>query len=254
MLLQNITRLAEHPLRQHGQLNADGPTTWGHKSERNANKYFGEAYMDKKLGVPKGYSSPYAWGQPLKGGGCVCVINGTTALSKAILAMGRYVSALITGSGGFSTTPNLSLIISLLANITASGTITKAALAGIVELVMNAYGTGEISVANLSAVINMAVNMAGIGSISKAELFGTLTLQANIYVNQSEATVRQLVDGIWDEAASAHNTAGTMGNKMNSAGSAGDPWAADPSTFTTGTAGDKLNKINNNAGIIPALL
>lgn len=199
--------------------------------------------MDKTLGIPKGYSSPYAWGQPLKGGGLVSVINGTSALDKAILALGRYISALIIGSGGFSTTPNLSLIVSLFSDITASGTITKAQLAGVVGLVMNAYGTGEITVANLNAIINMAVNIAGLGSISKAELFGTLTLQANIYVNQSEATVRQLVDGIWDEAASAHNATGTMGNKMNSAGSAGDPWAADPATFVTGTAGAKLNKI-----------
>ena len=39
-----------------------------------------------------------------------------------------------------------------------------------------------------------------------------------------------------------YNESGTMGEKLNSAGTAGDPWTADLSSYTTvGTAGKKLN-------------
>ena len=49
-------------------------------------------------------------------------------------------------------------------------------------------------------------------------------MEAHIYVNQSEETVQQIVDGVWNALAASYNATGTMGEKMNDAGSASNPW------------------------------
>ena len=79
----------------------------------------------------------------------------------------------------------------------------------------------------------------------------TTALTANITGNLSGSvgsvtTVTSIVNGVWDEAIAGHLTAGTTGNKLNSAASAGDPWTtALPGAYGAGTAGkilgDNLN-------------
>lgn len=59
-------------------------------------------------------------------------------------------------------------------------------------------------------------------------------------------TEADVAEAVLDATASSHNTAGTIGNKINSAGSAGDPWStALPGSYGSGTAGkivgDNLN-------------
>lgn len=47
-----------------------------------------------------------------------------------------------------------------------------------------------------------------------------------------------VVNGVWNEATSLHQTAGTTGKALTSAASAGDPWTtALPGTYTAGQAG-----------------
>lgn len=76
-----------------------------------------------------------------------------------------------------------------------------------------------------------------------ANLKGNADLSATIYVNQSEATTQQLVDAIWNAAAASFNASGTMGEKLNAAGTAGDPWTADLTTYnTSNTAGLLMKK------------
>ena len=49
---------------------------------------------------------------------------------------------------------------------------------------------------------------------------------------------------VLDVAASSHNTASTVGAKINAAGSAGDPWSsALPGSYAAGTAGNILGNI-----------
>jgi hypothetical protein len=55
-----------------------------------------------------------------------------------------------------------------------------------------------------------------------------------------------VADKVWDEAIVGHLTAGTTGNALNAAGSAGDPWSTPiPGAYGAGTAGkiigDNLN-------------
>ncbi|HJQ65354.1 MAG TPA: hypothetical protein VJ816_03200, partial [Gemmatimonadales bacterium] len=50
-----------------------------------------------------------------------------------------------------------------------------------------------------------------------------------------------LATSVWDETAASHNTAGTTGEKLNDAASAGDPWGTSlPGAYAAGTAGALL--------------
>lgn len=59
-------------------------------------------------------------------------------------------------------------------------------------------------------------------------------------------TAAAIADAVWDETLADHLTAGSTGNALNAAGSAGDPWStAIPGAYGAGTAGkiigDNLN-------------
>lgn len=45
----------------------------------------------------------------------------------------------------------------------------------------------------------------------------------------SNTDIENLVDGVWNAATSDYSTAGTTGKALTDAGSAGNPWSADPS-------------------------
>jgi hypothetical protein len=76
-----------------------------------------------------------------------------------------------------------------------------------------------------------------------ANLKGNASMEADIFVNSGTATVNELVAGVWNALASDFNTSGTMGQKLNGAGSAGDPWTTDLAAYNTdGTAGLLMKK------------
>lgn len=62
----------------------------------------------------------------------------------------------------------------------------------------------------------------------------------------STGTFGELIDALWDEPIAGHLAAGSVGNALNAAGSAGDPWAtAIPGAYTTAQAGGLLpNKLD----------
>ena len=68
-----------------------------------------------------------------------------------------------------------------------------------------------------------------------ATAVGTLTIP----------TAADNADAVWDEAIADHVSAGSTGLALNSAGSAGDPWAtALPGAYGAGTAGSILSTVN----------
>ena len=56
--------------------------------------------------------------------------------------------------------------------------------------------------------------------------------------------VAEIADAVWDEVLSGHLTAGSTGNALNAAGSAGDPWSTTlPGSYTGSQAGKMLSDI-----------
>jgi len=137
----------------------------------------------------------------------------------------------------------------LAASLSGSGTITTASLVGVVSLAASLSGTGSLT-AGLNVIAFMNSALSGTSSVS-ADLKGTLSMSASIYVNQSEATVQQIVDGVWDGLATAYNNSGTMGELLNNTGGGASPatiadavWDEVLSAHNiSGSTGEKLSKL-----------
>lgn len=93
-----------------------------------------------------------------------------------------------------------------------------------------------------AALAGMVASLAGSGLITDAQQEALGEMTATIYVNQSEATVQQIVDAVWNALATEYDLSGTMGEKLNGAGSAGDPWTTDLTSYTTANTAGKILK------------
>ncbi len=63
-------------------------------------------------------------------------------------------------------------------------------------------------------------------------------VDANAQLIEGSDATNQIGASVLDAAAASHNTAGTIGEKINAAGNAGDPWTTDlPGDYEPGTAG-----------------
>jgi len=190
--------------------------------------YYGKAQTDdnieqiKRDSFPTGTNIPYSiiMGDS---GALLSATNQLEGVGSQVsgLSMGINILSSLTGSGTISAA-NLSLITQLAATLSGSGTITVASLVGITSLASSISSTGSLT-AGLNVVAFMNSALAGTSSVTAA-LRGTLSMEAHIYVNQSEETVQQIVDGVWNALAASYNATGTMGEKMNDAGSASNPW------------------------------
>lgn len=113
-------------------------------------------------------------------------------------------------------------------NIDAPTTVVDLSGTTIKNLDGNTVQTGD-AFARLGAPAGLSVS-ADIAAL-KSDLDGGVKI-ASYATGQDPATL------VLDVAASSHNTAGTIGAKINSAGSAADPWAtALPGSYTSGQAG-----------------
>jgi|JI8StandDraft_1071087.scaffolds.fasta_scaffold00207_35 hypothetical protein len=205
-----------------------------------------------KACFPTGTQPAYSWLLAPKGGEMSSTTRITsTGTLTASAAQGINIESDLSGSGTISSA-SLALVTAMIAALTGSGSITTANMVGVVQMVSALTGSGAIT-GNLGLLAGMAAALAGVGSISAA-LRGTLSMEAAIYVNQSTATVNELVAGVWNAVAADYNTSGTMGQKLNGAGSAGDPWTTDLSAYNTAdTAGLILKQAKAKAAAAAAL-
>lgn len=186
---------------------------------------------------PTGTQPPYSYVLGPKGAllSSTTYLNGDSDMTSAF-SLGKTMTATLSGEASVSAA--MSITSSMIATIAGSGALT-ASITATLGLAASLAGSGDLS-GSLKLLIPLAAALDGTGSVT-SNLKGNLDMEAAIYVNQSEATVEQIATGVWSALASANNTAGTMGEKLNAAGTAGDPWTADLSGYTTaGTAGKKL--------------
>jgi hypothetical protein len=163
-------------------------------------------------------------------------ITGISSLESS-LANGINIISTMAGSG--TMTSGLSLVTSMIATISCTGTLTGS-MVGTIQMAADLAGSGDIT-GSLGMLSGLVANLSGQGLIS-ADLKGKLFMAADIYVNQSEATVQQIVDAVWNALASEYDLSGTMGEKLNGAGSAGDPWTTDLTAYTTANTAGKILK------------
>ncbi len=135
------------------------------------------------------------------------------------------------------------LIVSAVATLTGTGAVTGTLL-GKLNAVATLAGTGNVA-GSLKALGNTVATLNGIGSVTGTRYaIGHMEAELTPF---TELSPENLAAAVWNAIAVVYNDVGTMGEKMNDAGSGGDPWATDLSAYTTtGCAGkvlkDKLSK------------
>lgn len=189
--------------------------------------------------LPTGTEPPYSYNLAYKGGemSSTTLIVGESDITGSI-AQGINISGDIEGTGTISEA-SLSNVVSMIADLTGAGTLS-ASMVGTIQMAADLVGGGSIE-AGLGLLANCVANIMGVGTID-SDLKGTLSMAAEIYVNQSQAEVQQIVDAVWNALAAEYDLTGTMGEKLNGAGSAGDPWTTDISAYNTANTAGKILK------------
>lgn len=200
----------------------------------------GSTLLAAKSAIPRGYTHPTAWVLPRVGGDLASSYHGIvgTASVSANLAGGYNLAADLTGTS--SVTAALGLIVSAVAALSGSATIT-AAITGKLEAAAALTGSASVA-ASLGALADLVAALSGdatvvAGITAKGALASDVNATATL-------TVGAIADAVWDEVLSGHLTAGTTGNALNGAGSAGDPWGtALPGAYGAGSAGKLIGDL-----------
>lgn len=207
--------------------------------------YYGKSQTDanieqiKRDSFPTGTNPPYSIIMGNKGTllSSTTTISGSSSVTSA-MAMGLAAESALTGSGDI--TGSLSLIIQLACDLLASGDIS-ASLVGKLEMASALAGSGDLT-ASLNLIAFVVSELTGSGTIS-GTFKGNASLSADIS-SSSTLSPENLAAAVWNSIAASFNTAGTMGNKMNSAASAGDPWGTVlPGSYLSTEAGGILAQI-----------
>lgn len=202
--------------------------------------YFGndESGFNKTATLPLGYLSPYAWFLPQKAGSIASytLLTGSATWTAPNIAGGLNGISTITGTGQI-TNANMGLIVSMVSTLTGTGQITNAQGAAILNMVASLTGTGSIDTPILGAIIGMVCDISGTGQVTGSTLTGKGWMTADV-TPFTELSPQSLAASLWNALATSYNEAGTMGEKLNAAGTAGDPWTTNiPGSYVAGQAG-----------------
>jgi len=147
---------------------------WGNRgSRRNMALQEGLSALEL-LSIPAGYGGS-AILMPIKAGGMSATnsIVGTGNAAASIIG-GKNASATLSGSG--SLTANGSLVISLAASLSGSGTVSGSDLKAFLGLAASLSGSGAVSQAALKAKGNLTAALSGAGDLDAlATALGTLS-------------------------------------------------------------------------------
>jgi hypothetical protein len=201
-----------YPSILHGDMNQAG---------RNRNLTAGQGITSELVGIPSGNRHPSAWVMPQKAGALAArnAIEGSGAVSLTLIS-GVNAAAALAGSGSLTATG--ALIVSLVAALTGSGTITNAQAIAFLQLAATLAGSGQLTAA-IRALASAAAALQGAGSAS-ATATASGALAAAIVVTGDLLNTANAGAAVWGALAAANNSVGTMGEKLNDAGSASNPW------------------------------
>jgi len=107
--------------------------------------------------------------------------------------------------------------------LTGRGDLT-AGIIGTGLLTATLEGSGNITQAKLNAGRNLQVTLTGGGDLIVADIEGPAKMQCIIRIGANPSAF-DIAQAVWLMAASSVDIAGTTGEKLNGAGSAGDPWS-----------------------------
>lgn len=244
MLKRVALNIGTSPLRYIGAAQAQPRQMWT-RTER-INQFAGGVSVFS--GTPYGHLHPSSWTLPLKPGALasrneaniIFAANGNAA--QGLAAQGS-TNIVFEGAGNGQAVASA---------VGSASIVFQSSALGVAPI--NAAGNANIlftGSATLNAPASMASNTA-ISFTATAQTFANgFIIAAPI---SQELTPDQIATAVWSAVAAGNNAIGTMGEKLNDAGSAGNPWAAlisentTPETFgqvlqTMQTLVDELHKL-----------
>ncbi len=148
-------------------------------------------------------------------------VTGTGDVSDADMWAVKLAEAALTGTGELTAVG--SLIVQLIAAIAGSGTISDADIKAFLQLSAALTGTGDAD-GTLTGLGALLAALTGSGAATGSTLTAIGELAAALVVTGTGLTTANVGPAVWAAIAAQNNTAGTMGEKLNDAGSASNPW------------------------------
>jgi hypothetical protein len=125
----------------------------------------------------------------------------------------------LVGSSNFDATA--ALIVSMAAAFSGSGSMT-ASIVGRLNATCDMTGSGDLA-ADMTGIANAVIAMLGSGDLEATiAAFGDMSI--DIVVTGTGLSTSNVGQAVWAALAAANNNAGSMGEKLNDAGSASNPW------------------------------
>lgn len=175
-------------------------------------------HTTRDVALPNGNLHPQSWMLPRTGGGMSMRVWGDGDLSADLIP--TYPMTIdFTGAGDFAATAGL--IVSMLCAMTGSGSMT-ATITGLLNASVDFTGDGDMAAA-VHGIADMVVDMLGAGDLD-ATISAYGNMELDIVVTGTGLTTANVGQAVWSALAASNNDAGTMGEKLNDAGSASNPW------------------------------
>lgn len=208
------------------------------------------ANVTNKASIPSGSRHPNAWKMGRVAGSLATAneLTGGFTLSGSG-NYGRNIASQIDWSVTIDQAA-LGLIVGGVASIPFSVTINQASLGGTQNMVGNLVGPTFTINSNISAESGLATSATFSFTLNGSTLKATGSLAAEITNEGAAVTPTSVAAEVWNSVSAVFNTAGTMGAKLNSAASAGDPWTTTlPGSYLPGTAGAIIGTLENDINL-----
>lgn len=167
---------------------------------------------------PPGHYIPETYHPPVVAGEMSMRTDSLGSMTAGLIPT-RPMALDMTGSGTLSATAALAIAMALA--MTGAGSMALT-VEGRLNMSMDLTGSGDMT-ADMSGFANMAIDLLGQGDL-EATIAAYGNMELDIVVTGTGLSIANVGDAVWAAVAAANNTAGTMGEKLNDAGSASNPW------------------------------
>lgn len=186
-----------------------------HRTAAIRNLTAGQGITDDKVGYPSGARHPVAWMMPQKAG-ALSSHNEAQGSSTATLSMASGINIAGQSDGISTALATLQLVVSMQGTAAGIATVTGNILAA---LGMSGTAAGTSTATGQKNALAWGVGVAA--GTSTATLTSYATGQLVGTTEESGLTNTGIANSVWAALAAANNTAGTMGELLNSAGAGG---------------------------------
>lgn len=177
-----------------------------------------QTHAERQTALPNGNLHPYGWMLPRTGGAMSLRADGEGSLDADLVPT---LNGAIDFTGTGDLTAEAALVISMAIAMTGSGTL-EATIVGLLNMSIDLEGSGDLS-ADLFGIASMLIALEGSGDLD-ATIAAYGNMEIDIVVTGTGLTTANVGQAVWSALAASNDEAGTMGEKLNDAGSAANPW------------------------------